>query len=120
MALFDEISRLGGELAAAINARDAAAAAALYTEDGAVMAPGAPRCDGTDGIKSYWQAGIDGGLTNVALTTLEVEQHGDTATEVGSLTARMGEAALVGKYVVIWKKSADDWKLHYDIFNFDA
>ena len=120
MSLKDEISGLGGELAAAINAKDAGAAASLYTEDAAMLPPGAPRFDGRSGVQTYWQAGIDGGLANVVLTTLEVEEHGETATEVGSVTATMGDTAFTGKFMVIWKKTASGWKLHRDIFNMDA
>jgi ketosteroid isomerase-like protein len=29
--------------------------------------------------------------------------------------------ALIGKYIVIWKQGADErWRLHRDIWNFDA
>ena len=120
MALFEEISRIGGALAAAINAGDAAAAAALYTEDAAILPPGAPRFDRAEGVEGYWRAGIEGGLHDLALTTLEVEAFGDTATEVGTVRARMGDTALAGKYVVIWKNTPSGWKLHRDIFNFDG
>lgn len=120
MAAIDHIKANGAALAAAINGKDANAAAALYTSDGAILPPGAGRFDGTAGIAGYWQAGIDGGLTDVVLETLEVEEFGDTATEVGVVTASKGGAALTGKYVVLWKKVGGVWKLHRDIFNFDT
>jgi len=31
-----------------------------------------------------------------------------------------GIAALTGKYIVIGKKTAGGWKIHHDIWNFDA
>ena len=120
MALIDDIRAKGAALADAVNGKHAAAAAALYTQTAAIMPPGAPRFDGISGVQGYWQAAIDAGLTDVALETVEVEEVGDTATEVGVVTAKMGDTALTGKYVVIWKREAGVWKLHRDIFNFDA
>lgn len=120
MAAIDDIRSTGAALAAAVNGKDAAAAAGLYTQASAIMPPGAPRFDGVSGVQGYWQAAIDAGLADVALDTVEVEEFGDTATEVGLVTAKMGATDLTGKYVVIWKREAGMWKLHRDIFNFDA
>jgi len=44
---------------------------------------------------------------------------GDTVFEVGKYTL-FGEGDQVldnGKYIVIWKKDGEQWKLHRDIFN---
>lgn len=120
MSLGDEIAKLGTEFTTALNSKDAGGAAAFYTQDCAVMAPGAPRVDGRAGVQGFWQAAIDAGLANVALNTAEVQDFGDTATEVGTLSGSMGDAELQGKYIVIWRKTGEGWKLHRDIWNFDA
>ena len=120
MPAIDHIRANGAALAAAINAGNAAAAAELYTADGALMPPGAPQFRGRRGVQSYWQASINNGLANVALETLEVEERDDTATEIGLVTGSMGGVGLTGKYVVLWKRVGDAWKLHRDIFNFDS
>jgi uncharacterized protein (TIGR02246 family) len=120
MATIDDIRETAAAMAAAINDKDAARVASFYTPDGAIMPPAAPQADGIAGIEGYWQAAIDAGLRDVALETVEVEAFGDTATETGRVTGRMGDTALAGKFVVIWKRQAGGWKLHRDIFNFDA
>ncbi|MEM6441062.1 MAG: DUF4440 domain-containing protein [Pseudomonadota bacterium] len=117
MALIDEIREAGGRLAAAINAKNAVAAAACYTPDAALLPPGAPIQIGTTAIQAYWQAGIDGGLSDVVLEPTEVLDFGDQCTELGVVTATGGTS---GKYVVAWSKVDGVWKLHWDAFNFDA
>jgi hypothetical protein len=55
----------------------------------------------------------------VSLNTMEVEALGNTAIEVGTYTAAGadGKMADKGKYIVIWKRVGNDWKIHRDIFN---
>ena len=60
------------------------------------------------------------GLTDVTIDTGEVEILGDVATDVGTLSGRLGDAELTGKYIVIWKNGPDGWLAHRDIWNFDA
>ncbi len=108
---------------AAYNGGDAAAMAELYTEDGALLPPGAARVDGRDGIRALWQGYMDAGVRDLDLETVEVEDHGDSASEVGAytLTAPDGEGGRVtgqGKYIVLWQKGDDGvWRLHRDIWN---
>ncbi len=97
---------------------DAAAAAALYTEDAQVIAPGAPVAKGRQAIAAFWQGSIDSGIRDVALRTDEVESAGDLACETGTvrLVAKDG-AASEERYVVVWKKVGGQWMLHRDIWN---
>jgi ketosteroid isomerase-like protein len=59
------------------------------------------------------------GITAVKLETAEVESHGNTTHEVGTyiLQGAGGQGLDTGKYVVIWKQEAGQWKLHRDIWN---
>jgi uncharacterized protein (TIGR02246 family) len=120
------IESIGKELADGINGKNAASISKLYTEDACLFPPGARRQDGREAIQAYWQAAIDMGLSNAVLTTVEVEEFGNTAVEVGTVTATLpgddeNPKALIGKYIVIWKQGADErWRLHRDIWNFDA
>ena len=49
-----------------------------------------------------------------------VDVTGDGSVSVGTLTGKMGDAALTGKYIVIGKKTSGGWKICHDIWNFDA
>jgi ketosteroid isomerase-like protein len=66
----------------------------------------------------YWQAGIDAGLGEISIVASSVT--GDSSVTVGTLSGKMGDAALTGKYIVIGKKTAGGWKIYHDIWNFDA
>jgi uncharacterized protein (TIGR02246 family) len=120
MSDLDQIKALDSGVADGVNAGDATAVASYYAEDAAILPPGAARMDGREAIQGYWQAGIDGGLSDVSIIGETVEITGDTSITVGNLSGKMGDANLAGKYIVIAKKTNGGWKIHRDIWNFDA
>ena len=123
--LKDDIVAANSGWAADFNSGNAEGVAARYTEDGAVFPPDGPRTDGRAAIQAFWKGAIDAGLTNVTLTTVEVEAGGDFAYEVGTLSLDApdksgGVTMIKGKYVVVWKKGSDGtWRLYRDIWNAD-
>ena len=98
---------------------DAAALSALYADDAMVFPTNSDIVRGKAAIRKFWQGFIDSGIKNVALNTLEVEVLGDTAIEVGTYasTGADGKAMDKGKYIVVWKRVGNDWKIRRDIFN---
>ena len=126
MSVRETVEAGGKVLADGINNKDAASIANQYTEDASLFPPGAPRQDGREAAQAFWQAAIDMGLGDVELTTVEVEELGDTATDVGTVTATLpdedgGRVTLTGKFIVLWQKGSDGrWRMHRDIWNFDA
>ena len=103
---------------AAFQRGDAAAIAALYTEDAQVIPPGAPPASGRAAIAGFWQSQIDAGIHDLALDTVDVESAGDLAYEGGvvRLVTSDGKTASA-RYVVVWKRSRGAWRLHRDIWN---
>jgi uncharacterized protein (TIGR02246 family) len=97
---------------------DAQAVADLYTETAQVIAPGAPVARGRSAIAAAWQKSINAGVKDIALNTAEVESAGDLAIETGvvRLVGRDGGVS-EGRYVVVWKRTNGQWKLHRDIWN---
>ena len=91
----------------------------LYTSDAQLLPTGSQFVTGTEAIAAFWQAVFDSGVKAASLETLEVEAHGDTANEVGSYVLRGAEGQTLdrGKYIVVWKRQGDAWKLHRDIWN---
>ena len=122
----DSIEATIKTLVESLNNGDAAGVAAHYTDDAAVLPPDAARIDGREGIQGVWQGLIDADYRDIVMTTQEVDVFGDVANEVGTITATApredgGRAQLAGKYVAVWKRGGDDtWRLHRDIWNFDA
>jgi ketosteroid isomerase-like protein len=59
------------------------------------------------------------GVAAADLETVEFEEMGDTAWEVGkfSLKAKDGRLLDHGQYIVIWKREHGAWKWHRDIWN---
>ena len=97
---------------------DSRALADSYTEDGQVIAPGAPVARGRVAIAAAWQKSIDSGVKDLTLDTAEVESAGDLAYEMGvvRLVARDGKVTQ-GRYLVVWKREGGQWRLHRDIWN---
>jgi uncharacterized protein (TIGR02246 family) len=104
---------------AAARQGDAAGLAALYTEDGQLLPPNADVMSGREAIAAFWGAVVEMGIKEAELDTVEVADHGDTAIEVGRFTLYGADRQQLdrGKYIVVWKQEAGQWKLHRDIFN---
>ena len=126
MTTRESIEAVGKTMGERLNAGNAAGVAELYTEDAALMPPGAARLDGREAIQQFWQGLLDAGVGDISLTTQEVEDAGDSAVEIGTISATApgdGDArvALTGKYIVVWRRDGGgNWRLHRDIWNFDA
>jgi uncharacterized protein (TIGR02246 family) len=116
------IEKLNDAFVSAFNKGDFAAVGGMYAEDATVLPPGSPMIKGRPNIQSFWtQAGQ--GIGDVKLTTVDVQPLGpDWAREIGTfvLTTKGQQSQQVaGKYVVVWKKVGNDWKLATDIWNAD-
>jgi uncharacterized protein (TIGR02246 family) len=114
------IEQASAAWAAAWDAGDGGAIAALYTSDAIVMAPGADAFEGREAIAAFWQAFIDSNEgSQIALETVEVHSGDGGAVEVGTFAVTGADGTHIdhGKYIVHWKLEDGAWKLHRDIFN---
>jgi uncharacterized protein (TIGR02246 family) len=116
------IQKLNDEWADAFNRGDAAALAAMYTQDAYVLPAGAPLVKGRGDIEAFWKQAMQQ-LGDMKCTTLEVKPLGrNAAREIGGCTFRTkGQPAQDGalKYAVVWQKEGGRWKLLQDIWNTD-
>ena len=114
-----EIQAADEQFAAAFAAGDAAAVAALYTDDGMLLPPNGDFVSGRAAIQGFWRAVMGMGVASAKLTVVEAESIGDTAWEVGryNLYTAAGDAIDEGKYIVVWKRTEAGWRLHRDIWN---
>lgn len=117
MSSRDEMAAVNGKYVAAVSRGDAAGIAALFTEEVIAMYSHRDFVKGRQEIQRFYQGFLDSGVKAVKLDTLELEEHGDTAYEVGIYTVFgvEGKTLDVGKYVLIWKREGDQWKYHRDI-----
>jgi uncharacterized protein (TIGR02246 family) len=114
-----EIEDAGRAFESNFDRQDADGMGTLYTEDGQLLPPDADVVSGRDDTAAFWQGGFDVGVANARLETVEVEDHDDTAIEVGRFTLSDADDETVdhGTFLVIWKHDDGEWKLHRDIWN---
>lgn len=121
MELRSAIESAAADFEAAAAAGDAAAIAALYTQDATLLPDGAEIIRGRGGIQDYWAALLSElpEDATVDLETVDVDGAGDLAYEIGTFTVTAGgETIDAGKFVVVWRHEPDgSWKMLADIFN---
>jgi ketosteroid isomerase-like protein len=73
---------------------------------------------GRPAIQAFWKGFMDAGM-NATLEVVETETDGNLGVEVGKFNIfdPSGKTVDQGKYVVVWKKGKDGWKLYRDIWN---
>lgn len=109
-----------------IKAKDAAAIAELYAEDGAIMPPNAPIGKGRAAIEKTWASllGTPGFDLAINPEQIIVSSSGDMALDRGTYQLTVAPSGKVqndtGKYVVVWRKIGNEWKAAADIFNSDG
>jgi uncharacterized protein (TIGR02246 family) len=102
------------------NKGDFAGVASLYTEDATAFPPGSGMVKGRPGIEALWK-GMAEKVGDPKLTTLDVKALGPSAArEIGTFSLMTKGSPLqqvTGKYLVVWEKVGNDWKLAADIWN---
>jgi ketosteroid isomerase-like protein len=97
--------------------------ATLYTEDACLLVPGAEPTAfcGRSAINKFFKAGYEGlRLRSGKFTTTNVYGDGvEFVTEEGlsQMYDAEGNVFDEGKYMVVWKKTKEGWKMHKDNFN---
>jgi len=114
------IEKLNSAWMAAFDKGDAAAVAAMYTEDAYVLPPGGEMVKGRAAIETFWRQAAQQ-MTDAKLTIVDLLPLGtEAAREIGTVTLKTKSQPpqeIAGKYVVVWRKLGGDWKLAADIWN---
>lgn len=123
-ASMTELGQMNRDFAAALNAKDAKAAAALYTEDAVLIPPGEPLVRGRAAIEEYWRGAIEsGGVRDVSVETIDALSSGSLGYETGSfvLTANGPDGETLtdsGRYIEILRREPDGrWLSTHGIWN---
>jgi uncharacterized protein (TIGR02246 family) len=120
------LDKLAVEFEAAFNARDAAKAASMYSDDGILMPPDQPMIKGRADIEAYYRQAFKGTFSDMKVLPFESNASGTLAFEAGLSTIVVprrdggGSWSPVDKYVLVYKRVGQTWKIAYDIFNDDV
>jgi len=102
------------------NKGDFAGVASLYTDDATAFPPGSAMVKGAAAIGAMWKRTAEN-VSDPKLTTLDVKSLGPSAArEIGTYSLKMKGSTpqeATGKYLVVWEKVGNDWKLAADIWN---
>jgi uncharacterized protein (TIGR02246 family) len=102
------------------NKGDFAGIASLYTTDASAFPPGSSIVQGAAAIGAMWKSMAEQ-VGEPILTTLDVKPLGPSAArEIGTFSLKTKgpkPQEVTGKYVVVWEKVGNDWKLAADIWN---
>lgn len=102
------------------NKGDFSGIASLYSTDAIAFPPGSAMVKGRTAIEAMWKSMAEQ-VTDPKLTTVDIKPLGSSAArEIGTFVLKTKGSApqeVTGKYVVVWEKVGDDWKLATDIWN---
>jgi ketosteroid isomerase-like protein len=93
-----------------------------YTADACIMPPGSPIICGYDGQLAFFKFAYKSGVRNIVFKTLGLfGLTGQYVTEQGAYEMFDAGSNLIGKgkYLVVWKKVSDGWKMYRDMFSSD-
>ena len=116
-AVIDETNKLFA--ASALKGDSAAFVSTIYHPDANIFPPNEPSMDAKK-VASMMTQFSKMGITAFTLDTKEIFEGDETVTEVGVYEMGDGKKTIdKGKYIVVWKKDGDKWKLFRDIWNSD-
>jgi ketosteroid isomerase-like protein len=101
------------KLITSIGTANIPAIVAMHVDNAVVLAPGRDIIRGAD-VQRFWR-NVAQQLRNLNFTTTDLEPLGtDAALETGTLSFEVGSeksGQVVCKYLFIWKKETEEWKL---------
>ncbi len=101
-----------------VAAGDSIGIANLYTDDAKLMFAGRPADVGKAAIQTTFSNIIRSGVSKINLKTIDVFGTETLLAEEGEVTVFVGDNPVaVEKYIILWKKEDDKWKLFRDIAN---
>lgn len=94
---------------------------AMYTDDARIFPAGRDILGGSD-LAEYWNPkDLNSKIIYHKVTPEEIKIIGEEAYDwgyyEGTSESERGQSNWRGKYIIIWKKIGDDWKIYLDIWN---
>ena len=115
-----EIEAVNAKWMELFNKGDFIGIASLYTDDATAFPPGSAMVKGSTAIGAMWKSMAEQ-VSDPKVTTLDVKPLGPSAArEIGTFSLKTKGPTpqeVTGKYVVVWEKVGEHWKLAADIWN---
>ncbi len=94
----------------------------MYSSEASIFPTNSDIIKGREEITAYWNAPGGGDISYHKVTPIEIKVWEDEAYDYGyyegkSLDSLGTEIPWKGKYVIVWKKENDEWKIYLDIWN---
>lgn len=120
----DEVSTLNNirQFSTWVLEGNARATAIAYTDDASIFPIGQDIITGTDPVQTYWTPKPGNITTFHKIYPVEITIEGNTAYdygyyEVSGSNQGVPYEKLRGKYVIVWKKTEEQWNIYLDIWN---
>jgi ketosteroid isomerase-like protein len=116
------ITEVARQFSAAYMRGDVDAITALYTRDAVIFPERSDAISGHDALKRYWKHEPGQKVTRHRLIPTQVTVDGKHAYDHGIYEIageRNGKAwgPVRGKYLVVWRREPDGWKMQLDMWN---
>ncbi len=100
--------------------RDSIKAVSCYAQDAKLMLAGEPSIEGTPNIITYISSLMNKGIDKLDLKTEKIWGDSSILAEVGTYKMNKDDSLVdKGKYIVLWKPEAGNWKIFRDMRNSD-
>jgi len=103
----------------AYNDKNADLVAATYTNDAQLLPPDAPAISGNSDIRAHYADDIANHWMQLTINTGESGVAGDWGWRSGTWSVG-ATPDMTGKYVEVWRRTTDGWRIYRDIWNSDA
>jgi ketosteroid isomerase-like protein len=103
----------------AYNDKNVDGVAAMYAEDAELMPPGNPMTKGRAAIRELYAKDIAERWARLTITTGASGASGDWGWRSGTWSVET-TPAMTGKYLEVWRRTAEGWRMHRDIWNDDS
>jgi uncharacterized protein (TIGR02246 family) len=118
-AAIEELSR---QFSAAYMRGDAATMASLYTPDAVIFPGNSEMITGREAIQRYWTLSAGQRVTHHKATPTDIRIDGSHAYDYGVYEVsgeRDGKpyGPALGKYVIVWRREPEGWRMHLDMWN---
>jgi len=114
----EAVRKAAGDLSAAFNKKEIDKLVELYADNSVYMPPNAPLLRGREPLKSFY-TDLSGKWTEMKLEPDNVAGHGPIAYQSGSYTLKSTDARDRGKYLLVMRNLAGNWRVEYTAWSSD-